>query len=398
MYVSAIYLKKNNKGCRLKGWRIKAWSVIHLWAEKKKRSHLSKLKNQNYNTVNNHVFWGNSLWVLSSQNEKCKDTLNFTKAESWRETPVESHEMTRQTEEEHSAKCHAALLCYFLRSISASWSRVVAVNRWRRGSTILMALRTLEWFIIGWGGAETTWANPNSSIWERKAVTQVFISLPLNPWSTPSVEPPLAKTWCVHQHLPLHTQIRTHIVRLVEWPDKETWHYLFFFLCTCAFTNTSASVFESVCVHPLVVFTFQTIYKSWWPFPRCWCLMFLEIPSWYPGMCNYFAAAIHCLFIRFLTMAFLIPAESSYVFRHVRGSSIDKFIHRIAAAKCIGRRQKLKCCSRLCQFSSIAVITPMVSHLPTKPPGTDLRRFINGSYPVQHADEKGWRDLSEQTP
>lgn len=162
------------------------------------------------------------------------------------------------------------------------------------GSSILIALQILEWFVI-WG--ETIWADPKTvvtSIW-RELVTQVLISLHLNLWSTPSVyrsrhplESPLARMWRVYQRLALHTETRgrintgahansiTHCLR-VSLSSQIRKHDIIFLVSVYLCMHKHAQMHFSRCVHaprcPHVVCDVKTLMSSlsWWPFLLCWC-------------------------------------------------------------------------------------------------------------------------------
>lgn len=162
------------------------------------------------------------------------------------------------------------------------------------GSSILIALQILEWFVI-WG--ETIWADPKTvvtSIW-RELVTQVLISLHLNLWSTPSVyrsrhplESPLARMWRVYQCLALHTETRgrintgahansiTHCLR-VSLSSQIRKHDIIFLVSVYLCMHKHAQMHFSRCVHaprcPHVVCDVKTLMSSlsWWPFLLCWC-------------------------------------------------------------------------------------------------------------------------------
>lgn len=251
------------------------------------------------------MLWGNSLWVLSSENKKCIDSLSFTKNAElclggkpppslmrWLCSPGRRGALCQM------AQCHFMLLSpLYLRHEAA----LAAVSWWRQGAAAVRRRYfnglTDLWMVCHRG--EMTWANPRTivaSIW-LKAVTQVLIPLHLNLCSTPSVYrsrrplgSPLAKMWRVYQCLFLHTAACRHIntdahantnthCLCVPLSSQIRKHDIIFSvcLCTCAHTHTHTRicVCALMCPHIECAVKMLMSYLSWWPFLLCWCPVFL---------------------------------------------------------------------------------------------------------------------------
>lgn len=130
-------------------------------------------KGKKYSTVNKNVLWGNSLWVLCDGKESCKETLNFTKARSQvlegTPPPLPSLEMTpRLWVQEHFAKWHAALSCWFLFFICIVELRCRCYSR--KTSQVRQQyfnISTDLWMVCHWAEKDPAWTSEShyNSIW-----------------------------------------------------------------------------------------------------------------------------------------------------------------------------------------------------------------------------------------